>query len=60
MREWFEQNAGPAVAAKRFLPPEQYEGFTADLQGLVTEMNQADDGSVLIESDFLVVVARKR
>jgi ubiquinone/menaquinone biosynthesis C-methylase UbiE len=60
MQEWFQENAGPAVAAKRFLPPEQYEGFIGDVRELVSEMNQADDGSVLIESDFLVVVARKR
>jgi ubiquinone/menaquinone biosynthesis C-methylase UbiE len=60
MQEWFEQNAGPAVAAKRFMEPEVHEQFMGDLRELIGEMNQADDGSVLIESEFLVVVARKR
>jgi ubiquinone/menaquinone biosynthesis C-methylase UbiE len=60
MKDWFEQNAGPAVAARQFLPPEQYERLTADLTELVGELNRADDGSVLLESEYLLVVARKR
>jgi hypothetical protein len=59
-QEWFEQNAGPAVAAKKFMPPDVYERFIGEIQELIGEMNQADDGSVAIESEFLVVVARKR
>jgi ubiquinone/menaquinone biosynthesis C-methylase UbiE len=60
MGRWFEQNAGPAVAARRFLPPEHYERMNAEIMQLVDELNQADGGSVLIEPEYLVVVARKR
>jgi SAM-dependent methyltransferase len=59
-REWFEENAGPAVAAKKFMPPDVHERFIGEIQELIGEMNKADDGSVAIESEFLVVVARKR
>ena len=34
--------------------------MTDDLLAVIDEFNQADDGSVLIDAEYLVVVARKR
>lgn len=59
MRAWFEENAGPAVAARRFLPAEANEAIAAETLDLVREVNQATDGSVVIDAEYLLVIARK-
>lgn len=53
-------NNGPQVAARQALGPERYEDAMQDFRGIVDELNQADDGTVRIESEYLLVVARKR
>jgi 2-polyprenyl-6-hydroxyphenyl methylase/3-demethylubiquinone-9 3-methyltransferase len=56
----FFENAGPQVAAKQALGPEIYDETRRRFREIVSEFNQADDGSVRIESEYLLVVARKR
>jgi hypothetical protein len=56
----FFQNAGPQAAAKQALGPEIYDEAIRRFREIIGEFNQADDGSVRIESEYLVVVARKR
>jgi len=56
----FFQNAGPQAAAKQALDPEIYDEAMRRFRGIVSEFNQADGGSVRIESEYLLVVARRR
>jgi SAM-dependent methyltransferase len=56
----FFENAGPQVAAKQALGPEIYDETRRRFREIVNEFNQADDGSVKIESEYLLVVARRR
>ena len=59
---WHEQFANtnpPLMALKQMLPPPAFEGLMAQAVELVDELNQAADGSVVLESSYLVVVARK-
>jgi ubiquinone/menaquinone biosynthesis C-methylase UbiE len=54
-----EQN-GPQVAMKETVGPELYDESMRQFRELIGEFNQADDGSVRIQSEYLLVVARKR
>jgi SAM-dependent methyltransferase len=54
------ENAGPQVALKEALGPEIYDETQRRFREIAGEFNQADDGSVRIQSEYLVVVARKR
>ena len=56
----FFQNAGPQAAAKQQLGPEIYDEAMRRFREIVGEFNQAGDGAVRIESEYLLVVARKR
>jgi len=56
MGEFFS-SAGPRTAE---LPEERREALTAEMVELVGEFNQAGDGSVRIDNDYVVVVARRR
>jgi SAM-dependent methyltransferase len=54
-----EQN-GPQVAMKQAVGPELYDEAMRQFRELIGEFNEADDGSVRIQSEYLLVVARKR
>jgi len=54
-----EQN-GPQVAMRQALGAELYDEAMRQFRELIAEFNQADDGSVRIPSEYLMVVARKR
>ena len=56
----FFQNAGPQAAAKQALGPEIYDEAMRRFREIVDEFNEADDGGVLIDSEYLLVVARRR
>ncbi len=60
MGSFFEENAGPAVMAKRAMPADDYESMTRETLELAREVNGARDGSVAIDAEYLVVAARKR
>jgi SAM-dependent methyltransferase len=51
---------GPQVAMKQALGPELYDEAMRRFRELIGEFNEADDGSVRIRSEYLLVVARKR
>jgi hypothetical protein len=51
---------GPQVATKQALGPELYDEAMRRFRELIGEFNQADDGSVRVENEYLLVVARKR
>jgi SAM-dependent methyltransferase len=54
------EHAGPHDAAREAMGPEGYAAAVEKIRALVEEFNQAEDGSVDIHSDYLLVVARKR
>ena len=56
----FFENAGPQVAAKQALGPEIYDETRRRFREIVDEFNQADGDGVSIQSEYLLVVARKR
>jgi ubiquinone/menaquinone biosynthesis C-methylase UbiE len=58
--KFFEESAPNQGAAKRELPPEAYESLHQGFLRLVGEFNRATDGSVALEPEYLLVVARKR
>lgn len=54
---WFRENMAEPTGAEGADSPEEAR---RKLLGVVEELNQADDGSVLIESGYLEIVARRR
>src|SRR5215211_7415806 len=48
---------GPQVAMKQALGPERYDEAIRQFRDLIGEFNQAGDGSVRIENEYLLVVA---
>jgi SAM-dependent methyltransferase len=54
------QSAGPGVAAAKRMPPETLEQAKRDVAEVVRRWNQADDGRVVVEPEYLEIVARKR
>jgi SAM-dependent methyltransferase len=57
--EEFVRTAPVMAAAREFLPAEQFEGMREDSLELVRHWNEADDGSLLIKSEYLLTLARK-
>jgi SAM-dependent methyltransferase len=59
---WFEfvGNAGPSKRRMESVSDEERAAMTQDLKALIDEFNQADDGSMVVDAEYLVVVARKR
>lgn len=55
----FFENAGPQVAAKQALG-DRYEDAERRFRELVAEFNEAEGEAVSIQSEYLVVVARRR
>jgi SAM-dependent methyltransferase len=58
-REFYERYNGPLIALRKLLPPERYGALLAELEGLVDRFNRATDGTVAIDAEYLLVVARK-
>ncbi|HET8674011.1 MAG TPA: class I SAM-dependent methyltransferase [Thermoleophilaceae bacterium] len=56
----FSRNAGPTVARTRAMSDEDRVAMKRDVLALIEEFNQASDGSVAIDAEYAVVVARKR
>ena len=56
----FRRNYGPSQRAFDALPPAQQEELAAEMMDLARGFNTADDGPVLIQSDYLEVVAVRR
>lgn len=60
MAATLEGGAGPAVATQRALDDARRAALRSDLLALVDEHNQASDGSIAIDCEYLLVVARRR
>jgi SAM-dependent methyltransferase len=58
-REEFANVNPPLMALKQMLPPPAFEGLIAQAVALVDELNRAEEGAVILESSYLVVLARK-
>jgi ubiquinone/menaquinone biosynthesis C-methylase UbiE len=54
------QSAGPAAAARKMQPPEKLEEAKRGVEEIVGRYNQATDGTVVVEPEYLEIVARKR
>ena len=60
MLEGMTNTAGPQVAAREALEPDQREALQQQTLELMKRWNKAENGGVEIESEYLIVVARKR
>jgi SAM-dependent methyltransferase len=60
LEEHFERVNGPQIALRNILPAEQYAELRRELLALTEELNQGTDGSVRIDSDWLLVLATKK
>jgi len=58
-RERFADVNPPLMALKQMLPPPAFEALMGQAVALVEELNQAGDASVVLESSYLVVLAKK-
>jgi ubiquinone/menaquinone biosynthesis C-methylase UbiE len=56
----FSRNAGPTVARAQALSDEDRTSMKNEIVGVIDEFNQASDGGVVIENEYLITVARKR
>lgn len=52
--------AGPSAAARQNMEPEKLQQLVGQARELVDRWNQADDGRLVIDAEYLQVVARKR
>jgi SAM-dependent methyltransferase len=55
-----QMSAPPMVAARKGLPPERFDALAADSLRLTRERGEQSDGSVRLESEYLLIVGRKR
>jgi ubiquinone/menaquinone biosynthesis C-methylase UbiE len=53
-------SAGPSVAARAQMPPETLQELGAAAFELVQRHNKATDGTIILDAEYLQVVARKR
>lgn len=58
-REFMEQNNGPQIALRHMLDQERYGQLLEDGRRLIEELSHANDGRLVVESEYLLVRARK-
>ncbi|MEA2567138.1 MAG: hypothetical protein QOD49_2315 [Actinomycetota bacterium] len=58
--DFAEAYLGPLVALRTILPPDAYKALVNQVMALSEQFNHGSAGSLIIDSDFLSVVARKR
>lgn len=58
-RDFWERNNPPMIALRGMLPPETYQEIRARLSDLIRELGRMDDGRLILESDFLSVIAQR-
>src|ERR1700730_3384427 len=57
--DFWERTNPPLIALKTMLPPERYQQLRVEGAGLMRSLNGASDGSLVLDSDYLSVIARK-
>ena len=60
MSSFFARNAGPVIAAREAMSAQRYREMGEQTKRLAAECNLATDGSMAIDVEYLLVVARKR
>ena len=58
-RDFMERNNGPQIAMRQMLDEERYQQLLEDGRRLVEGLNQAGDGRLVMESEYLLVRARR-
>ena len=58
--EHFRTYFGPTVMALKAIPEENHEDFRSDSEALWTQNNTATDGTTLVKSEYLEVIATKK
>jgi len=58
-RDFWERTNPPVIALRGMLPPEAYQKMRAGLTDIIRELGRVEDGRLVLESDFLSVVAKK-
>jgi hypothetical protein len=56
----FRASAPTMVAARKRFPPERFEELGALMGELIERSNAAGDGSLRLEAEYALIVARKR
>jgi SAM-dependent methyltransferase len=56
----FSRNAGPTIARSQTLSHEERARMKDEVLAVIDEFNQASDGSIAIDNEYLITVARKR
>jgi SAM-dependent methyltransferase len=56
---FWERTNPPLIALRTMLPAERYQELRVEGAGLMRELNAATDGSLVLDSDYLSVIARK-
>jgi len=56
----FSRNAGPTVARAQALSDEDRAAMKLEIVAVMDDFNQASDGRVVIDNEYLITVARKR
>jgi ubiquinone/menaquinone biosynthesis C-methylase UbiE len=56
----FSASAPTMASARQAMPPDRFEELSAQLRELIDRHNAADDGSLRIEAEYAVIVARRR
>ena len=57
--EFWERTNPPQQVFKAMFPPEAYQRLVAGMAGLAAELNQSRDGRLVLESPYLLVLARR-
>jgi ubiquinone/menaquinone biosynthesis C-methylase UbiE len=58
--EFWQRSNPPTIALKAMLPPEKYQEFLSDGTRVMREYNQAKDGRLILDSSYILVLARKK
>jgi ubiquinone/menaquinone biosynthesis C-methylase UbiE len=57
--KFWEETNGPQNALKAMLPPDAYQKVVTAFVALVEQLSESSDGSVVVNSPYILVVARK-
>jgi len=58
-RDFWERTNPPVIALREMLAPESYQKLRGSLSDLIRDLGRTEDGRLVLESDFLSVVATK-
>jgi SAM-dependent methyltransferase len=59
-RDFWERTNPPVIALRSMLPPKAYQDMRGRLSDLIRDVSRLEEGQLVLESDYLSVVARKQ